>query len=144
MENKSDEKGCAVIFLIAFFLLYYIGTISSFIFPVMDDDEYFIEHKKSKEDISWDVIHNNCCPRCEVPWFTRKHSKYRVIIEKSWSFCTECFSKDDVEIMIFISDINLESLTRKYEHSKYTQRYTDSVLSIYEYYPTVNELLYGE
>lgn len=95
----SDTKVYAI-FVIALFVVAAIIGYGYIIFPVMDDDEYFVDKN--------DVIHNNRCPYRDVPFFTTKRSKYEFIKEGDWVFCNECFSKDEISKLMMLHDCNVE------------------------------------
>lgn len=71
------------------------------IFPVMSDDEFFVDKNN--------VIHNKKCTYKDIPWFTVKPSKYDFVKKDDWVFCKECFSEIEIKKLMMIHDYNLKS-----------------------------------
>ena len=93
----------------------YIGLIISIIilfewgstiFPFMNDNEYFVD--------KYGNIHGYNCPYKGVPWFTRKHSKYDILIEKNQQICRECLLHEEDKIWD-LHYTNLELRAKNYE-----------------------------
>lgn len=69
------------------------------VFPFMSDDEYFID--------KYGNIHGNNCPYKGVPWFTRKFSKYDLILLKDQEICRECLLPEEDKLNT-LHEINME------------------------------------
>ncbi len=78
---------------------YLLIANSTTIFPFMDDDEYFVDEQEN--------IHGCNCPYRSTPWFTRKHSKYDILIEKDQEICRECLLYEEDKLWE-LHYINLE------------------------------------
>ena len=78
---------------------YLLIANSTTIFPFMDDDEYFVDMHEN--------IHGGNCPYRSTPWFTRKHSKYDILIEKDQEICRECLLYEEDKLWE-LHYINLE------------------------------------
>lgn len=117
--KMSDTKVYAI-FLITLFVVAAIIGCSHTIFPIMDDDEYFVDKN--------DVIHNGGCPYNGVPFFTTKRSKYEFIKEGDWTFCNECFSKDEISKLMILHDCNVEMFIDRLQKAGASTEYIDNRL----------------
>ncbi len=117
--KMSDTKVYAI-FILALLAVATIIGYSHTIFPVMDDDEFFVDKN--------DVIHNNRCPYKEVPFFTTKRSKYEFIKERDWGFCNECFSKDEVSKLMMMHECNVKMYIDRLQRAGASTEYIDNKL----------------
>lgn len=104
-------------------ILVFVVIVCSYvhtIFPVMDDDEYFVDENN--------VIHNTPCPYKGVPWFTKKQSKYEFIKNGDWEFCNECFSEDEISKLMMLHECNIELYIDNLLHKGASTEYIDSKL----------------
>lgn len=77
----SDTKAYFLFLAIIFAGYIFIENFTT-ILPICCDDEFFIDE--------YGGIHGDNCPYQEVPWFTRKYSKYNILIKKDQEICKEC------------------------------------------------------
>lgn len=91
-------------FIILLIIASAVYSHQKYIFPYFDYDEYCEEQY---EDII--IIHNKDCPICKESdlWFTTKQNKYDILIKKNACFCTECFDKEEIDILEVIYLYNL-------------------------------------
>ena len=75
------------------------------IFPVIDDDEYFVD--------KYDIVHNGRCPDVAVPWFQTKAPKFYFIKNKNWIFCDKCFSAVEQQQMYAMHTYNLKIIVQE-------------------------------
>lgn len=104
---KMSDTKVYVIFVCALFVVSFIIGNAHTIFPVMDDDEYFVDEN--------DVIHNGQCPYRSVPMFTKKRSKYDFVKNGDWTFCNECFSDEEIGTLMMLHDRNLKLYIERLE-----------------------------
>lgn len=114
-----------VIFLCVMFLV--LALVKNFytIFPVMPDDNYFVDKNNQ--------IHNNSCPCRSVPWFTVKRSKYKFMKHKDWDFCSECFTSEEIDKLYVISDCNIDIFVIRLENLGYKDDYINETIKNLEY-----------
>lgn len=74
------------------------------ILPVMGDDKYFVD--------KYGNIHGDNCPYKSIPWFSKKYSKYDILIKKDQEICRECLLYEEDKLWE-LHYINLE-LRKKY------------------------------
>ena len=74
------------------------------ILPVMSDDKYFVD--------KYGNIHGDNCPYKSIPWFSKKYSKYDILIKKDQEICRECLLYEEDKLWE-LHYINLE-LRKKY------------------------------
>lgn len=117
--KMSDTKVYAI-FILALLAVATIIGYSHTIFPVMDDDEFFVDKN--------DVIHNGGCPYKGVPFFTTKRSKYEFIKERDWVFCNECFSKAEISKLMMLHDCNVEVFIDRLQKAGASTEYIDNRL----------------
>lgn len=136
-------KDTFIYIIFVFLLLIFMFALSNIhrILPTMDGDEYFEEHRTLKElpDDEWVILHNAGCPMHDVPWFTRKHSKYHIMIERKMEFCDQCFDENEVELLIQIHNHNLRGYANRL-CGKYSQHTIDSIMSTYYIRPRLKDL----
>lgn len=118
-NNKSAYVILSMVVLIIVVVLF-----SKFIFPTMDDDEYFVRSY---------TIHNNHCDFAKIPWFTVKHKKYDFIKEKGIDFCSTCFDETDSKKMKNISKMNIEDLMWRYKSHGYSKAYLMNKYKQYDF-----------
>lgn len=94
------------------------------IFPVMEDDQYFID--------DYNQIHNNKCPYKSVPWFTEKRNKYDFIKHKNWRFCKECFSDEEIDKLYVISDYNIDIFVTRLQNMGCKDDYINEKIKDFE------------
>ena len=111
----NNNKSAYVIVVVMF---------SKFIFPTMDDDEYFVKNY---------TIHNNHCEFVKVPWFKVKYKKYDFIKEKDINFCSTCFDETDSKKMKNISKMNIEDLMWRYKSHGYSKAYVMNKYKQYDF-----------
>lgn len=70
----------------------------------MGDDKYFVD--------KYGNIHGDNCPYKSIPWFSKKYSKYDILIKKDQEICRECLLYEEDKLWE-LHYINLE-LRKKY------------------------------
>lgn len=125
MENWrewSDTK--TYMFVVgAILFVYFIVANAHTIFPVMDEDEFFV-------DKYW-CMHNKNCPYKSVLWFKIKKSKYDFMKNKDWKFCSECFSDDEIEKMMILHHYNVRNYIEYLQINGATDEYIEGELMQY-------------
>jgi len=107
----------------------------NYIFPYFDYDEYCEERHN---DIV--IIHNKNCPICKKSnlWFTTKENKYNILIKENAFFCSECFDKDEIEILKVLHLYNLLCYERSLKMNGASKEYIKN--KVKESYKSKNEL----
>lgn len=77
----SDRKTYFIFLSVLASIMIFVSYAHT-IFPVMDDDEFFVD--------KYGTIHGKYCPYKDVPWFTQKHSKYDILMKNDQDICNEC------------------------------------------------------
>lgn len=90
--------------------------------PIMDDDEYFIDNNG--------YIHENDCPLRKSPWFTRKYSKYDILIEEDQEICGECLSFEKDKLFM-LHRINLKEEILRLKRAGATEEYISDKMMKY-------------
>lgn len=90
--------------------------------PIMDDDEYFIDNNG--------YIHENDCPLRKNPWFTRKYSKYDILIEEDQEICGECLSFEKDKLFM-LHRINLKEEILRLKRAGATEEYISDKMMKY-------------
>ena len=98
------------------------ANISS-ILPIMDDDEYFVDE--------YGNIHGNGCPYMSVPWFTRKSSKYDILIKNDEKICGECLLLEEDKLM-WLHNLNLDAERLRLERAGAPDEYIENKLMLYK------------
>lgn len=96
-----------ILFVVGMVIAVNHASIFHFILPIMDSDEYFVDNN---------CIHRKGCPYKGIPCFTKKHSKYNILIEREQYLCDECMSDDEKRKLWKLHDFN------KYEFAKYLMK----------------------
>ena len=126
MEGMKYSKAYGL-FLFALAVGIAVMSCADRIFPVMSDDEYFVDENG--------IIHNNRCPYRHVPWFTSKKSKYDFMKETEQEFCNECFTHEEERKMMLLHGINLNNEALRLERLGASEEYINERLMKYEREP---------
>ena len=112
-----------IAFIGILFIVVAIVCSSPTILPVMDDDEYFVDENG--------VIHGESCPYRDVPWFTKKHSKYDILIMEDQEICRECLFLEDDKLMM-LHDINIEKEISRLKRAGASEEYISDKMKKYK------------
>lgn len=93
------------------------------ILPVMDDDEYFIDNNG--------YIHENDCPLRKNPWFTKKYSKYDILIKEDQEICSECLLFEK-EKLYLLHRVNLKDEILRLRRAGATEEYISNKMKDYK------------
>lgn len=118
----SDDVKTYFKFLCILAIVAIIISNASFIFPFMGDDMYFVD--------KYSNIHGNKCPYKEVPWFTKKHNKYNIIIKSDQEICRECLLYEEDKLME-LHYINIEEEIKRLKRSGAPDEYIENRLKQY-------------
>ena len=118
----SDSK-VYLIFVVVLFVLIFLFSSASTIFPFMGDDKYFVD--------KYGTIHGKHCHYKEVPWFTIKHSKYDIILLKEQDICRECllFEEDKLKML---HDYNLSQEIKRLKRVGASDEYITNRIDKYK------------
>ena len=125
IKNKvlmSNEAKTYFTFLGILAIIAITISASSFIFPFMGDDKYFVD--------KYGNIHGNNCPYKEVPWLTAKHSKYDIIIEEEQEICDECLSVEK-DKLIMLHYANMKELVLSWRMNGAPEDYIENKIKAY-------------
>ena len=89
----------------------------------MGYDKYFIDE--------YGYIHGKNCPYRKVPWFTKKHSKYDILIEKEQEICRECLFLEEDKLWELHS-INLELKQSSLRYNGASEDYIQKKIKLYK------------
>lgn len=90
----------------------------------MDDDEYFVDKNGD--------IHGNDCPRKDVPWFTKKHSKYDILIMDEQEICSDCLLFEEDKLYL-LHRVNLKDEIIRLRRGGATEDYIKEEVKLYKH-----------
>lgn len=94
----------------------------SFIFPLIDDDEYFVDE--------YGCCHDNNCSLRDVPWFTKKYNKYDFLLKHGQKICRECLLLEENKLWR-LHYINLELREQTLRYNGATEDYIEKEMQKY-------------
>lgn len=89
----------------------------------MDDDEYFIDE--------YGNIHGDNCPYKSIPWFTKKYSKYDILIKEDQEICSECLLFEEDKLYM-LHRVNLKDEILRLKRGGATEDYIKNRMQEYQ------------
>lgn len=102
-----------ILFVLCVLIASWVFSKAETIFPCMGSGQYVVETDK---ELSREIIHQRGCFSYSRRWFKQKYSLWDITLIDNNHICPMCFSRHEVEKLIYINKQNVENIPQSVAH----------------------------